>query len=450
MHINSGLTRCVSTGEKLRKRLDDLEMLASSVVQVRQTGTAQTVAASESARPATLTQLTLDALPATIPTGEQQVPSLSSSDQFFLPPTSQELDGIWADVPWAAQAVVSPRASPPAPAPSSTTPSSADESSVEDVSSQWDTAISIDPCYLLPKKYQAKDAEIRYTSLVDCGCAVRHVEMRRSGRPAAGHYDDDARLRWIVSIRDAAAAPTTMLPDLYANNIRVETLCLVSAMWANCQHMGLSQSTICEDEGMSPFYRPGASSSSSRTTLAITRAGDGDDDDDDDERDERDEHGTTAVRTVQRIFKTLKPDLRPIREQITTPHHPCVDVFPFPTLRRNLLRGLAAGAAAADVVVVAAVDEDDFYNDLLQGLVCWAGGAGLSRRDRDASTGRAPPPSGAPWDARSWEARPWFLRKYWALLGGDEGELVRQSRWWRGMRGEEEDVWSGEVLGGGW
>jgi hypothetical protein len=41
------------------------------------------------------------------------------------------------------------------------------------------------------------------------------------------------------------------------------------------------------------------------------------------------------------------------------------------------------------------------------------------------------------WDVRSWEAKVWFLKKYWWLLGGEEGELVRQSEWWRSVRGEE-------------
>lgn len=76
------------------------------------------------------------------------------------------------------------------------------------------------------------------------------------------------------------------------------------------------------------------------------------------------------------------------------------------------------------------------------GLICW-GGAGVGKRDRNNnnSTARNHLSSGAPWDHRSWEAKPWFLRKYWVLLGGEEGELVRQSEWWRGVRGEEEDLW---------
>jgi hypothetical protein len=79
-------------------------------------------------------------------------------------------------------------------------------------------------------------------------------------------------------------------------------------------------------------------------------------------------------------------------------------------------------------------DEDQFFLDLLAGLICW-GGAGVGKRDRDQSTGLAS--TGTPWDIRSWEAKVWFLKKYWTLLGGEDGELVRQSEWWREIRGED-------------
>lgn len=308
------------------------------------------------------------------------------TDRAVLPETSQELGGDSADDSWT-QPVRTPSLS------------NTDEPSPD--LSLWDTATSVDPSYLVLNQYvhDADDADFWYTrSLVDCGCPVRHIWMR-TGKDGT-HYD---KPRWIISIGDNALSS-----DLYMNNIRMEVTCNISAMWANCQAIGLTQETFCEDEGVSPFYRPGSGGG------AITSG-----------EDETAHDGT--VSTVQRIFKTLKPDLRPIKEQITTYHHPCVDVFPFPTLRRNILRG------------VVLVDEDEFFDDLLQGLVCWAG-AGLSRRDRDVNTGRVS--SGTPWDSRSWEAKPWFLRKYWILLGGEDGELVRQSQWWRSMRGEDSDIWS--------
>lgn len=90
--------------------------------------------------------------------------------------------------------------------------------------------------------------------------------------------------------------------------------------------------------------------------------------------------------TVQRIFKTLKPDLRPSSEQITVKHHPYIDILPFPTLRKNLITHQEE------------IDEDEFFHDMLTGLVCW-GGAGIGRKDREDSTGYAS--TGTPWDVRS-------------------------------------------------
>lgn len=171
-------------------------------------------------------------------------------------------------------------------------------------------------------------------------------------------------------------------------------ICTLAAVSALGTYIGISQEILCAEESLSPFFRPGAASMDKADT----------------------------VLTVQRIFKTLKPDLRPSREQITVAHHPYIDILPFRTLRNNLITNRAQ------------FDEDEFFEDVLAGLVCW-GGAGVGQKDREASTGFVS--TGMPWDVRSWEARAWFVKKYWNLLGGEEGELVRQSEWWRGVRGEE-------------
>ena len=198
-------------------------------------------------------------------------------------------------------------------------------------------------------------------------------------------------------------APNLFSADPYLNTLRIEHMCIVQAIFANCLHIGITEDMFCDDDAVSPFFRP-----SGKTV---------------------DDAGyDMIVKSIQSIFTTLKPDVRPIREQITTKHGPVIDVLPFPTLRKNLIIN-------ADVI-----DEDELYDDLLNGLICW-GGAGVGRRDRDSSTGRTS--IGTPWDGRSWEARVWFLQKYWALLGGEDGELVRQSEWWRNMRGDEINVWSG-------
>ena len=195
--------------------------------------------------------------------------------------------------------------------------------------------------------------------------------------------------------------PSLFSADPYVNTLRVERICIAQAILSNCLHIGITEAMFCGEDAISPFFRPSGGTVD-------------------------DSGSDSIVRTVQSIFKTLKQDMRPTREQITTMHRPVIDVLPFPTLRKNLIK-------SGD-----AVDEDELYHDLLNGLVCW-GGAGVGRKDMDCFSGQMS--TGTPWDSRSWEARIWFLQKYWALLGGEEGELVRQSEWWRNMRGEETDPW---------
>ena len=251
----------------------------------------------------------------------------------------------------------------------------------------WDPTTSIDPSHLILDKVSDTVPTCWVTDYVDCGCPLRHVQIRLPKATGQKRYQ-------IVSI-----GPSYFPADPYMNQLRIERMCFVDAMWSNCLHLGINLEAFCGEGVISPFCR--------RTQKAVD---DGTND--------------SMVHTVQKIFKTLKPDLRPIREQVTVIHPPYVDVLPFPTFRKNIIKYQDK------------VSEQELFQDLLDGLVCW-GGAGIGRADRDCSTGRTT--TGAPWDSRSWEAKPWFLRKHWDLLGGEEGELVRQSEWWRIMRGEELD-----------
>lgn len=253
----------------------------------------------------------------------------------------------------------------------------------------WDPSTSIDPSSLIHNT-DTTSASKSWASFVDCGCLRPHVQVCSSG-------PRDYRDLKVLNV-----GPDLFSADPYINALRVERICIVQAAFSNCLHIGIPQDMFCDDDAISPFFR------SSGETV------------DDSGSDE-------TVKTIQSIFQTLKQDVKPIREQITTAHHPVIDVLPFPTLRKNLIK-------CGD-----ALDEEELWDDLLNGLICW-GGAGVGRRDRDSSTGHIS--TGTPWDSRSWEAKTWFIQKYWALLGGDEGELVRQSEWWRNMRGDETDPWS--------
>lgn len=281
--------------------------------------------------------------------------------------------------------------------------------------SAWDSRTFVDPANLfLPSSSTAIDtpnkpqAERWYTSYVDCGCATRHVEVR-------SQHPDPSNCR-SVRLFSIGASPLATA-DPYTNHLRLEMHCTISAMWTNALHLGVTEIAMCEDESVSPFYRPGPASITADGEAATTPANE------------------SVVATVQSIFRSLKPDLRPTRQQITILHHPCVDIFPFPTLRNNIL------ALGEDF------DDYELFYDMMNGaLVCWGLAGGFGRKSEARNTGNGSVTSGSPWDYRSWEAKPWFLRKYWALLGGEEGELVRQSEWWREMRDEEEEVWPGVVM----
>lgn len=114
--------------------------------------------------------------------------------------------------------------------------------------------------------------------------------------------------------------------DPYANQITLQKECMIAAMWSNCLQIGISDLAFCEEDSQSQFYREASDPSytavgfpsNNKTTTGVA--------------------SDSMVRTVQSLFKTLKPDLRPTREQVIVPHHPFFDIFPFPTFRRNILR----------------------------------------------------------------------------------------------------------------
>ncbi|EAW14645.1 uncharacterized protein ACLA_076860 [Aspergillus clavatus NRRL 1] len=253
--------------------------------------------------------------------------------------------------------------------------------------SVWGPPTQVNPSVLIHDKQDDGIDRRWMTTTIKCNCSGPHF-MVQTHRP--GPYSS-------TEVRILRTGPVIPTPDLYANHLRLETICTLAAMDILRMHISITEEMMCAKESPSPFYRSLRASADD-----IVKE--------------------NMICTVQRIFMTLKPDLRPTIEQITVRHPPYIDVLPFQTLRKNL------------ILYQHEVDEDEFLRDAITGLVCW-GGAGAGRRDQDTSTGYAS--TGTPWDNRSWEAKEWFLKKYWSLLGGEEGELVRQSEWWRNIRGED-------------
>ena len=355
-----GFLICPATGEKLKSRLDHLETLAASITGNKSGLGVETTVLSPSPEGAVISQDN-DSNDVAINERNDFPQTRLSPDSYSSKPSL-----TFSDVSFSTAL---------------TAHSSSDIT-------LWDPTTPIDPSYLFHNGSDPLLGSGLQVGFVDCGCLKPHVQMTCS---SPKEYKD---LKILDNIDTAIP-----LADPYLNAIRVEQLCLIQAIKANCLHIGITDEMFCDDDAVSPFFRPLGSKSGS----------DG------------------VVVSIQSIFKTLKKDVRPVKEQITTTHHPVVDVLPFPTFRRNWIRN-------ADTV-----DEDELYDDLLNGLLCW-GGSGVGRKERNSATGITS--TGTPWDGRSWEARTWFLRKYWALLGGEEGELVQQSEWWRNVRGEETDLWT--------
>lgn len=250
------------------------------------------------------------------------------------------------------------------------------------VLTKWDSVTHIDPSLLIHDK-QSHGLSQAWMTTVNCCCSKPHVQIQTQG----------------LDLLSPGEIKILSFGDPYANsNLRIETICNIAALYTLGNYIGVTEELLCTETSLSPFFRPTATSADEIVKSNI-------------------------ISTIQGIFKTLKPDLRPSREQITVNHHPYIDILPFPILRKNL------------IVHQEEIDEDEFFHDMLTGLICW-GGSGVGRRDRKDSTGYAS--TGTPWDVRSWEAKEWFLKKYWTLLGGEDGELVRQSEWWRGIRGEDD------------
>ncbi|KAI0192280.1 hypothetical protein EV127DRAFT_45654 [Xylaria flabelliformis] len=163
-------------------------------------------------------------------------------------------------------------------------------------------------------------------------------------------------------------------PDILSNQITLTTVALGSAFFANAFLLGIPLSAMVEDEDREM----------SAQALACT-----------------------------------KPDLQPTPAQLAVPHHPSFDVIPWPEFRANICRALAHDPPLIDDGELCL----DFMND---GMRCWGSNAG------DSLAGRG---QGAPWDSRSWEAAPWFLEKWEFLTDGRDGQMWRNSEWWRAMRG---------------
>jgi hypothetical protein len=109
-------------------------------------------------------------------------------------------------------------------------------------------------------------------------------------------------------------------------------------------------------------------------------------------------------------IQSCPSSLHPTQIQRKVPHHPWIDLFPFPRLRDNLL--LAEGSYDEYALCNELVDFCDVPNEKT-GLIVW----------------------GEPWDPFGWEVTSSFLERWGWVVKGCE-ELSKSTNYWRAKRGE--------------
>ena len=221
------------------------------------------------------------------------------------------------------------------------------------------------------------------TQSPSCSLESRGSNSSRQVDPPAGLRADR-----IIVPQNKMHIQTHSLPEDYFNSLRLRKYVTVAALRANADLLGVAFEKMIHAEAPSIFHRSGEGSSDVSWTK-------------------------------------LPADLQPTPTQIRYPHPVYVDVFPFPVLRDQIITMMSDGSPAFNT--------KDFCKDLeKEGLICWG-----STMDEGEGTG-----SGAPWDSRSWEAQPWFLKKWWYILGGSDGPVFKQTRWWHELRGDRfPDLW---------
>ncbi|CAM1510619.1 Fc.00g009540.m01.CDS01 [Cosmosporella sp. VM-42] len=166
------------------------------------------------------------------------------------------------------------------------------------------------------------------------------------------------------------APKPTYLPSLIRLNV-------LNAVSHNAAILGFPVDEMCRDDFISPFNELGPSPAPSEERPPIP--------------------------------DTLKPT--PI--QMAMLHHPWIDLFPFPKLRENMLRGITEGN----------YDEDELCLDILSVVHADTRGAAYLIV------------WGQPWDACGWEVSVGFLKKWGWLLQGCS-EIIESTNRWRESRGE--------------
>ncbi|KAJ5471460.1 hypothetical protein N7530_008817 [Penicillium desertorum] len=234
------------------------------------------------------------------------------------------------------------------------------------------------------------------TILLDVNRQVNSVKIVTAGLEILAQLNGPKA--WAGQLSSTAAIEREryfgIIPDIASDTILLSNISFFTACSAICYHLDFPPDDLMKDEAISPFIlrqeRPThwhRSDQQRRTEFATNSS-------------------TTPYSHI------LSQHMKPTVEQVTIPHHPYLDIIPWPSFR--------ARAIVAASMNPPLIDEADLCLDLFNnGIHCW-GTKGTSLHGRG---------EGTPWDFRSWEAKPWFLQKWAALTGAHD--VQQTSSWWR-------------------
>ncbi|KUL87984.1 hypothetical protein ZTR_03961 [Talaromyces verruculosus] len=231
-------------------------------------------------------------------------------------------------------------------------------------------------------KYGANQTTTGNTEWLDAPLSSRSVSEAQDTFVQIGNKAQDNSHRHQID---------AYLADPYQNAISFSQVTILNICALNAKCLGMAPEDFISDNCLSlcsPFYRP-ATASDDPTALLAT------------------------------VSKPYTPKfLQPTLSQILFPHHPIFDLIPIPAFRERAIMLATTSPALLNSL--------ELKQDIMcGGLVCWGTRYGSSHGG-----------NGQPWDVRSWEAAPWFLKKWRLLVGGKDGDLWKQSVWWRNLRGE--------------
>ncbi|GKT51151.1 uncharacterized protein ColSpa_11332 [Colletotrichum spaethianum] len=210
-----------------------------------------------------------------------------------------------------------------------------------------------------------------------CGGKVTLMALTYLGRerPMTDLQDEDMDDLYHLFLQRAyeSRSRRTPSPDPMSDSLLpLVQFNLFRGLMENMKTLGITLEMVCDDECVSPF-------------------------------------GSDPIYNVQTEW-TLPFFLKPTEMQLTSEHHPWLDLLPLPRMRDNLIK---AGQDWNDEELCLDMIGNGDAPSGQGGMILW----------------------GEPWDPNNWEVTEDFVEKWRWILQGCE-EMIRSSNYWRAKRGE--------------